>query len=226
MKQGIGPITLPGMRDDRSRPAREKLLFQLKLRGAQTASALAGRLGITEVAARQHLTRLEAEGLVVYEERAGAVGRPARIYSMTPAAQSRFPDTHAELTVDLLDAARAVFGENGIDRLVAERGKRQLETYRASIRAADSSLRARVEALARIRSDEGYMADVERTEDGGFLLIENHCPICAAASACQGLCREELVLFRRVLGRDVKVERSEHALSGARRCAYRITPRD
>jgi predicted ArsR family transcriptional regulator len=68
------------------------------------------------------------------------------------------------------------------------------------------------------------MAEWSRA-DGGFLLIENHCPICAAAAVCQGLCREELSLFRRVLGSEVRVERTDHVLAGARRCAYRITPR-
>jgi len=56
----------------------------------------------------------------------------------------------------------------------------------------------------------------------GFLLIENHCPICAAAAACQGFCRAELEVFRDTLGADVIVERTDHILAGARRCAYRI----
>jgi predicted ArsR family transcriptional regulator len=77
--------------------------------------------------------------------------------------------------------------------------------------------------LAEIRAREGYMAGWQK--DGkGFLLLENHCPICAAARACQGFCRSELDLFRHVLGPDVAVERVEHILLGARRCAYRIAP--
>ncbi len=64
------------------------------------------------------------------------------------------------------------------------------------------------------------MADYEEQADGTLLFIENHCPICAAAAACQGFCRAELTLFREVLG--AKVERTEHILNGARRCAYTI----
>ena len=65
------------------------------------------------------------------------------------------------------------------------------------------------------------MAEVRR--DGrDFLFIENHCPICAAATACQGFCATELDLFRSALGPGVTVERAEHILSGDRRCAYRI----
>ncbi|HJY84911.1 MAG TPA: MarR family transcriptional regulator, partial [Candidatus Binatia bacterium] len=82
----------------------------------------------------------------------------------------------------------------------------------------------KVQKLARIRTEEGYMADFKPTGKGAFLLVENHCPICAAATACQGFCATELDLFRAVLGPGVVVERAEHILSGDRRCAYRITP--
>ena len=85
------------------------------------------------------------------------------------------------------------------------------------------SLAERAKLLAEQRAEEGYMADVKRQSDGSLLLVENHCPICVAARACQGFCRSELNLFREVLGSDAKVEREEHILAGARRCAYRIT---
>jgi len=78
--------------------------------------------------------------------------------------------------------------------------------------------------LVALRSREGYMADYHPQEDGSYLLVENHCPICAAAASCQGFCRSELAVFREVL--QAGVERSEHILAGARRCAYRITPAD
>jgi len=65
---------------------------------------------------------------------------------------------------------------------------------------------------------------VRREGEIGFLFIENHCPICAAASACRGFCATELDLFRAVLGPDVTVERAEHIVSGDRRCVYRIAP--
>ena len=83
--------------------------------------------------------------------------------------------------------------------------------------------RLRIAALADIRTREGYMAEYREAEDGeGWLLIENHCPICAAATACQGFCRSELAIFREMLGPECSIERTEHIVHGARRCAYRI----
>ena len=34
------------------------------------------------------------------------------------------------------------------------------------------------------------MAEVKPDGERAFLFIENHCPICAAATACQGLLRD------------------------------------
>lgn len=70
------------------------------------------------------------------------------------------------------------------------------------------------------------MADVKPQPGGEFLLVENHCPICAAATACTGLCAKELEVFQSVLGNDVVVTRTEHIVAGARRCAYRVCPVD
>lgn len=96
-----------------------------------------------------------------------------------------------------------------------------LDAYRREM-ADCRSTEDRIAALVDIRTREGYMATWERSEDNTYLLIENHCPVCAAARACQGLCRAELDIFRAVLGADVEVTRTDHILAGARRCAYRI----
>jgi len=201
------------------------VLFLLKTRGEQTAQQLAERLGITAMGVRQHLAALADEDLVAYADERRKVGRPARVWHLTEAARGRFPDSHAELTADLLASMKETFGDEGLDRLLLARSKRQLRDYREQMPGADVPVARRVAALAQMRRDEGYMADWSRERDGSFLLVENHCPICVAASACQNLCRDELQLFRKVLGGDVSVERIDHILAGARRCAYRVEPK-
>ncbi len=64
-----------------------------------------------------------------------------------------------------------------------------------------------------------------RLEQDGedWLLIEDHCPICAAAQTCQGFCRAELRIFQEVIGTQATVTREEHLLSNARRCVYRVS---
>ena len=202
-----------------------RLLYTLKSRGPQATSALARALGITVVGIRQHLAKLHAEGLVAFDDQAGEIGRPKRFWRLTTKGHGRFPDTHGDLTVNLIGGIRSVFGEEGLDRLIAVRQKSAVEAYRRALEPC-SGLEDRIRTVVRLRTEEGYMAEFEAEPDGSFLLIENHCPICAAAKTCQGLCRSELELFRAAFGTEALVMRQEHLLSNGRRCVYRVTSRE
>lgn len=219
----------------------ERLLFELKSRGPQPVAALAVALVITPMGAHKLLARLEEQGLVRARDEgrepsrdAGGVGgdadgdggaprlgRPRKLWSLTEAGHGRFPDRHGDLTVQLIQQVKGLFGESGLDQLIAARERDSEQRYRAAL-ARCRSTADKVRELARLRAEEGYMARAER--DGrDWLLVEDHCPICAAAQSCQGFCRSELALFQRCLGPELRVERTEHLLAGARRCAYRVS---
>jgi predicted ArsR family transcriptional regulator len=210
--------------ENKPRPAADRLLVLLKTRGPQTAADLGKALGVTGEAARQQLGRLAADGLVVASADARGVGRPSQVFALTDAGHARFPDAHAELTAQLLRSIRTELGEAVLDRLIESRSAQSRSAYTAALADA-KNLGERVARLAEARSREGYMAE-SRAQDGGYLLIENHCPICVAATACQGFCRTELDTFRAVLGPKVAIERTEHIIQGDRRCVYRISLRD
>ncbi|HEY0063589.1 MAG TPA: metalloregulator ArsR/SmtB family transcription factor [Telluria sp.] len=201
----------------------DQILFLLKTRGPSTAQALAESLDITSMGARRQLEAALEKGLVSFEDQADKVGRPARRWQLSTAGHARFPDRHADLTVQLIMQARAVFGEAGLDQLIAARDQAIEANYRMEVEQ-QPGLASKVHALARARDAEGYMAETEVRADGSVLLVENHCPICAAARECQNFCRAELAIFQRVLGDDCQVERAEHLLSGDRRCVYLIRP--
>jgi predicted ArsR family transcriptional regulator len=207
--------------EDRSQ---DRILFHLKTLGAQTAADIGSRLGMTSAGARQHLLKLEASGLVESEDQRQGRGRPRQYWRLMPRGHDRFPDRHSDLTLDLLRSMRDVFGELGLEQLIEHRERASVIDYGKRI-GERRSLRQKLAVLAEIRSREGYMASVAQDTGQSFLFVENHCPICAAAAACQGLCRSELAIFRAVLGTEVSVERIDHILAGARRCAYRIAKR-
>lgn len=111
-----------------------------------------------------------------------------------------------------------------MEKLLAVRFQEQVKEYHAQI-PAHSPLKSKLEKLAAIRSREGYMADILPGKDaGGYLFVENNCPVCEAAKSCSGICARELDLFQEILGKDVTIERNEHIIEGARRCAYVISP--
>ena len=209
--------------DSSSGKTRRAIVKRLKADGPLDSARLARRLGLTPMAVRQHLYALQREKLVTAEERKGRLGRPAKYWQLTREADRLFPDAYAELSVALIGALGDTFGEAGVQRVLASRCAAQRTAYRARIDAS-APLGDKLRALAKQRTEEGYMAEVRRDGDG-YLFIENHCPICAAASVCQGFCSTELELFREVLGPQVAVERGEHIVSGDRRCVYRVTSR-
>jgi predicted ArsR family transcriptional regulator len=199
----------------------DQTLFLIKTRGPQTAQQLAALLDLTSMGARRQLEAWQEKGMLTYEDVADKPGRPSRRWLLTEAGHARFPDRHADLTVQLIDQVRTLFGAAGLDQLIAAREQTSEQQYRQHLQGAHA-LPDRVAALVQARTVEGYMAEVQTRDDGALLLIENHCPICAAARQCQQFCRSELDLFQRVLGSGCSVGRVEHMLNGARRCVYVI----
>ena len=196
----------------------DRLLMLLKTRGTLTTRGLAETLGISVPAVRQHLKSLEP--LVCCETVNQGVGRPAQAWRLSESGQKRFPDTHAELTVRLIGFIQEGLGQGALETVLERAYQRNLATYSARLASA-RTLGGKVRRLAALRSDEGYMAEAHRS-NGGWTLVEHHCPICAAARTCQGFCRNELELFRSVLGDGVRVERTQYLLDGGERCAYFI----
>jgi predicted ArsR family transcriptional regulator len=202
--------------------ATDRLLYLLKMRGPQTSAALGSLLRITGEAVRQQLLRLAADGLVSAQAERSGVGRPRQVWTLTEAGVSRFPDAHALVAIQLIRGVRDLLGEAALDTLISARESETKTAYAIELAGA-KNLRERVIRLAAIRTREGYMAEWHEEADGRYLFVENHCPICAAATACQGFCRAELSVFRESLGGGlVQVDRTEHIVEGARRCAYII----
>jgi len=223
----------------------EKILSLLKVEGALTAKVLASELGLTTMGVRQHLQALEEDGDICFEDKKAVRGRPTRYWSLTVQSNSHFSDRHEELTVQLIDSVKVIFGDDGLEQLIEHREQTSFALY--SDRLADKpDLLGKLEALAELRCEEGYMATVVFHDDNDdicvengndeetaaaepvdvnavYWLMENHCPICAAASKCLNFCRSELNLFQTLLAGIARVEREEHIVEGARRCAYKVT---
>ena len=204
------------------RKTRRAITKLLKTEGPIDSAQLAQRLGLTAMAVRQHLYALQREGLVTSEDRPVPIGRPAKFWRLTPEADHLFPEAYAELSVALINSVKDAFGEEGLERVLTSRCAKQRMDYGKRIRPQDP-LDKKLDELARVRTEEGYMAEIRREDDGSFLLVENHCPICAAANACQGFCSTELDLFRSVLGPGISVERAEHIIKGDQRCVYKVS---
>eukprot|EP01034_Spumella_vulgaris_P043087 gene43087-53475_t len=114
----------------------DNVLFLLKTRGPQTAQKLAELLDLTSMGARRQLESAQEKGLVGFEDVADKVGRPSRRWHLTEAGHARFPDRHADLTLQMIHQVRALFGEEGMDKLIAAREKESEAAYQAALQNA------------------------------------------------------------------------------------------
>lgn len=214
----------------------EKIFQLLKENGAMTAKQLSEQLKMTTMGVRQHLLLLEeAQELSFYDQKV-ARGRPTRFWKLTEKANSHFEDRHEELTVQLLISVREVFGEQGLDKLISKREETMLKSYQHAMSGLNS-IEQRLNKLVELRSAEGYMASIEIREEPKidaqsevnpepqntcWWFLENHCPICAAATECANFCRSELEIFQSLFVDLASISREEHIIDGARRCAYKV----
>lgn len=190
------------------------------MRGTLTAAEIAKELGITSEGARLQLLKLSEEGLIDSTHESKGVGRPTQHFSLSAEGNAGFPDTHAELTVKLIELIKHTLGNDALQKVITAAEESSKARYTNELQFS-TTLEDRVNQLVQIRTREGYMAEYQQ-EGNGFLLIENHCPICAAAQACLGLCTAEINTFKFVLGQDVEITRVNHIIAGDRRCAYSI----
>ena len=196
---------------------RAAVLLHLKRAQPLTARELAVRLGVSLNAARHHLKELQAEGLIEYERRHHGVGAPAFAYRLSPSGGALFPRRYQETLTSLL-------------ALMVERDGREaavalLESYfdglarRLRGELADCTPDERLQALGRVLSEEGYMAEV--TNRGGqATLTEHNCAIPAVAELFPEICAAEARFLAEVLGADV--DRREHMLDGCSACEYQV----
>jgi len=174
----------------------------------------------------QQLRALEDTHFVSRQTVRHGVGRPRHLYDVTPDAQELFPSNYEGLAAGLLDAIGAVGGEGLIEQVFQARRRQIGIRVRREIDdrvGPGASLVERVQALAILQDEQGYLAEAVIGADGMIRLREHNCAIFDVARGQRSACDAEIDVFREVLGADVV--RDSHIASGDRCCSYRIEER-
>lgn len=198
---------------------REQLLHSLQVQGSQTASELSQELGIGSTAVRQHIDRLQAEGLVEQVGLRRGNGRPGHVYGLTAQADSMFPHSYDQLALDLMEAVRRL--PDGAELLAQSLDSLHLvwlERYAAQV--IGENLEERVAALTDVLNERGNMARYEQLPDGSFCLAKHNCTLKRVTAQFPQICQQEEVWFSEALG--VPVVRTDSRAKGAPQCTFRI----
>lgn len=193
------------------------LLGTLKRHGPSTLAELRSRLGLAPATLRQHAEALAAKGLVARQgTRRHGRGRPEVVYYLGPAGERLFPHAEADLLRDLL----VFLARGGQGALVADFfAQRAAAAREASLaRVAGLQGEARWEEVARIFSEQGFMADAGVAPDGTPELRLRHCPLRGTAELTDLPCRAEVALAEALVGEPLR--RVGHGARSRGICCY------
>ena len=200
--------------------SRSAIIDLLKTNGAMSVEQLAHALEVSKVCIRRHLSLLESDGLISYEEERHERGRPRFIYRLTEKARCLFPQIYDEFAKEVLVQLQRQFGDDGLKRVLSARADELIAQLKKEL--VEMSLDERVKSLAKVISAKGYLAEARRLKDGVYRLRQRNCPTESVAIAYPGVCDEEMRVYREVLG--CEVVRDCRIADGARVCEFRITP--
>ncbi len=203
METGAGQVGTVRTDDVRTRDRVTALLLE---HGPQTASELAGRLGVSPAAVRRHLDALAARGRVEERTAAGTQrgrGRPARRFHLTDAGRSGFAHAYDDLALTALRHVAAAGGPDAV-RAVAEAQLAGLERRASDAVAGTAGAPVeRARALAEALTAEGYAASASAIASGGQL-CQHHCPVAHVAAEFPQLCEVETAVIGRLVGTHVQ----------------------
>src|SRR5258706_3221926 len=189
------------------RSTRMEVLELLRRKGPSSAETIAGDLGVTPNAVRQHLTNLERDAFVISHPERGARGRPALLFSLTERADSVFPKRYGQLASMVLQEVQDMGGEDALDEIFARVAQRHATGIEKELQGIDFDQKM-ARAVAWI-GRAGTLAEQTETEEGVKVTIHN-CPFRNPALKFPQVCTITPQLISRLTGAAVSQSDSIH----------------
>lgn len=202
-----------------SNNTRNRVLRSLLLNQKRTVNELAESVDINPISVRHHVTKLEAEGLIISEEERHGVGRPRLVFSLTTKGMEQFPQRYLQLTMRLLEQLKNTLSEKALGDIFKEVAEGIANDLTEDINLEELDLKERLELLREVLTAEGFMVDVQE-EDGKHYIIEASCPYHHVGEDHPEICvvdRELITYFA-----STPPERIECILDGDKQCKYLI----
>ena len=212
---------LENVSDGFSEP-KKKILYYLKVMQQAGLEELAKVMKISRMAVHKHLVLLQKRGLVEGIENRGHVGRPRMMYQLTSQSKTVFPKSYSVIATHALDFIERNMRKEGIEKVLRERQTELFDQYYKRLKDLDFDQQVR--ELARIRDEEGYIAESKkeskRSGGGKHVLLEYNCPIIHIAEKHWEACSTETELFEKLLG--ANIETTHRAAKGDSICKFVI----
>jgi len=203
--------------DTQQKTTKDKILHLLKKEAFLTVNDLTERLDITHMAVRKHLAGLEKDGMILSKETKQAMGRPLQVYFLSDKAENFFPKNYEGLSIEFLHDIQALYGEDSIQQLFTKREERLIQEYSTRMHGKDPL--EKVNEMAKIQNEKGYMAELFQIDEHTYELLEYNCPLLEIAKEFKIACRCETAMLQKVLETD-NVQRSCCRTDGDSYCKF------
>lgn len=198
-----------------------QILLAIKQTGEVTAADLAESVGLAITTVRQHLNRLQDQGLLEHRPEPRGRGRPTHVYRLSDRAERLFPSIDATMLNRLLDFLSREGHHRAIDAFFREFWDERTQEFRQRLEQADGTdLAVRLDILDDFLTEQGFMPEIEQ-EDGEVTIRECNCPLSEAVESTRLPCRLEAEFLELVVGQPL--ERVSYMPDGHKSCTYQFS---
>jgi predicted ArsR family transcriptional regulator len=198
------------------RTQRLEIINSLKRTKGMSVNEMVDRMGMSYMGIKQHCLTLQRDGYLDTWRRPQKMGRPEMVYRLTRRSQDLFPVDSNQFTLELLKSVQEIYGANAPEKLLYNVFEKRTAELKSKVKGENGVERAKW--LAKVRDNEGYMAQFLPSEENGPQILECHSPILNLLEKYPIIGRLEQDMFEAVLGTSVR--REETRTSGLYECAF------
>ena len=185
---------------DIARPTYAEILETLKRSDGMAVSELAKELKMSYMGVKQHCVNLEKKGyLKTWRVPRTQVGRPEKLYRLTEQCEELFPQSGPQLTLNMLQGVKQLYGESAPEKLLFHHFEDQRQRWSARMRGANS-LAEKATKLAELRDEEGCFSKCTYDAQTGLRIEEYHHPMNKIYEEYPSAMRMELQMMEQLLG--------------------------
>lgn len=185
---------------DLSKPKLMLLLESIKRSEGKAVTELAEELEMSYMGVKQHCVKLDEMGyLKTWRVPRKEAGRPEKLYRLTEKCDALFPQAGVDLTLNVLESVKHLYGETAPEKLLYHHFQQLREGWVKNV-SKGKSLVERATRLVDVRQKEGCFWHCHYNTTRGFSIEEYHHPMERIFQKYPSALKLEIKLMEEVIG--------------------------
>ena len=197
---------------------RDRVLEFIKRNGPVSVKALTEEIGITPMAIRGHLSKLEKEEYIQVDQIRQKLGRPLQVFSLTEKGEACFPKNYDGFALELIEDIKSLDDGKTLEKVVQRREERMIATLTEYLAEAKNPAE-KMDLYCNFIAEQGNMPKIKEQSETSYLLEVANCAIHNIANQYSFPCETELRIVRSVFS-EAQVRRVQTLMEDTQACAY------